>query len=347
MKGGNLAENNRIVADIGEFGLIDRIQKILPEIDRKDLILGIGDDTAVIQINEHRSLLITCDIQVEDQHFRLKNISPYQLGRRAMAVNLSDIAAMGGQPTYALVSLGFPGSFPLSDFDELFRGMKDELALFSAHIIGGNLSNISKELIIDITLLGEVSPDHILTRSGARPGDRIFVTGNLGESGAGFYILDKYGKNYHREFHNLVQKHLQPVPQIEIGQRISRSGFATAMIDVSDGIASDLNHICTRSGVGAEIYQERIPLPDGIDKVTYFSGKSALYLALQCGEDYELLFTMKPDTPDAIIHLISSETGIAITEIGKILTIESGYKLIDLQNRRVLIQPKGWNHFDH
>lgn len=340
-----MAKDNRIVADMGEFGLIDRIQKMLPEFEHQKLIIGIGDDAAVIRINEHRALLITGDIQVENQHFRMKNISSYQLGRRAMAVNLSDIAAMGGQPTYALVSLGFPKSFHLSDFDELFRGMKDELAVFSAYIIGGNLSITQKELIIDITLLGEASPDHVLTRSGARPGDRIFVTGNLGESGAGFYVLKKYGKNYHREFHNLVQKHLQPVPRVEIGQRIAQSGFATAMIDVSDGIASDLNHICTMSGVGAEIYQERIPLPDGIDKVTYFSGKSTLYLAIHSGEDYELLFTMKPDSPDTIIHSISNETGIAITEIGKILTIESGFQLIDLQNRRVPIQPKGWDHF--
>jgi thiamine-monophosphate kinase len=345
MKGKSLAEDNRIVADIGEFGLIDRIQKVLPEVDRKDLIIGIGDDTAVIQINEQRALLITCDIQVEDQHFRLKNISPYQLGRRAMAVNLSDIAAMGGQPTYSLVSLGFPKTFLLADFDELFRGMKDELAVFSAYLIGGNLSNTQKELIIDITLLGEISPDQVMTRSGARPGDRIFVTGNLGESGAGFYVLEKYGKNYPREFHNLVQKHLQPIPRIEIGKRIAKSGFATAMIDVSDGIASDLNHICTMSDVGAEIYQDRIPLPDGIDRVTYFSGKSALYLVLHSGEDYELLFTMKPDMPDAAIHSISQKTGVAITEIGKILTLESGFYLIDLQNRRVPIQPKGWDHF--
>ncbi len=346
MKGKKLTKDNRIVAGIGEFGLINRIQKIIPKIDRKDLVIGIGDDTAVIRINEHRALLITCDIQVENQHFRLKNISPYQLGKRAMAVNLSDIAAMGGQPTYALVSLGFPKSFPLSDFDELFTGMRDELTIFSAYIIGGNISNTSKELIVDITLLGEVSPDKVMTRSGARPGDRIFVTENLGESGAGFYVLEKYGKNYHREFNNLVQKHLQPIPRVEIGQRIAQSGFATAMIDISDGIASDLNHICFMSAVEAEIYQDRIPLPDGIDKVTYFSGKSALYLALHSGEDYELLFTMRPDTPDAIIHSISKETGIAITEIGKILTIESGYQLIDLQNRRVLIQPKGWDHFN-
>ncbi|HEX9971295.1 MAG TPA: thiamine-phosphate kinase, partial [bacterium] len=234
-------DNYKTVADIGEFGLIDRIQKILPKANHKDLVVGIGDDTAVIRIDEHRAMVITCDIQVENQHFRFKNISPFQLGRRAMAVNLSDIAAMGGQPTFALVSLGFPKSFPLSNFDELFRGMKDQLAEFSAQIIGGNLSNTEKDLIIDITLMGEISLIQLLTRSGARHGDRIFVTGKLGESGAGFYVLEEYGKDCPKEFNALVQKHLQPIPRIAAGQRIVQSGFATAMIDVSDGIASDLN----------------------------------------------------------------------------------------------------------
>ncbi|HEX9972136.1 MAG TPA: AIR synthase-related protein, partial [bacterium] len=180
----------------------------------------------------------------------------------------------------------------------------------------------------------------------ARHGDRIFVTGKLGESGAGFYVLEEYGKDCPKEFDALVQKHLQPIPRIAAGQRIAQSGFATAMIDVSDGIASDLNHICVMSGVGAELYQEKIPLPDGIHKVASVTGKSALYLSLHCGEDYELLFTIRPETPAAIIHSIAQETGIAITEIGKILPKESGYQLIDLNERRVPIQPKGWDHFN-
>lgn len=340
-------DDYRVVADIGEFGLIDRIQKILPKAKHEDLIIGIGDDTAVIRIDKQRALLITCDIQLEDQHFRTKYISPYQLGRRAMAVNLSDIAAMGGNPTFALVSLGFPKSFPLADFDELFQGMKEQLAEFSSYIIGGNLSNTESKLVIDITMLGEIAPDQVLTRSGASPGDRIFVTGNLGEAGAGFYVLEKFGKNYPQQFGTLVKKHLQPLPRIEAGKRLAQSGFATAMIDISDGIASDLNHICVMSGVGAEIYQDSIPLPDGIQKVTACSGKSALYLALHSGEDYELLFTMKPDTPGEILPTISTETGMAFNEIGKILTKESGYHLIDFQNRRIPIQPKGWDHFSH
>ncbi len=333
------------VADIGEFGLIDRIQKIVPKADHKDLVIGIGDDAAVIRIDDRRAMVITCDIQVENQHFRLNHISPYQLGRRAMAVNLSDIAAMGGQPNFALISMGFPKSFPLADFDELFRGMRDQLGEFSAYIIGGNLSNTEKELIIDITLLGEISLDQLVTRIGAKPGDRIFVTGNLGGSGGGFYVLEKYGTYYPKQFKSLVKKHLQPIPRIDVGKKIAQSGFATTMIDLSDGIASDLNHICSMSGMGAEIDQKKIPLPEGIHEAAAISGKSALHIALHSGEDYELLFTIKPETPDAIIHAIAQETGIAITEIGKILTRESGYHLIDLNGRRIPIQPSGWDHF--
>lgn len=341
-----MKDKRQTVADIGEFGLIDRIQKIVPKAEHKDLMLGIGDDTAVIRIDDHRAMVITCDIQVENQHFRLKNISAYQLGRRAMAVNLSDIASMGAQPTFALVSLGFPKSFPLADFDDLFRGMKDQLAEFSAHIIGGNLSNSESELIIDITMMGEIASHQVLTRSSARPGDRIFVTGNPGESSAGFYVLEKFGKNYPAEFAALVQKHLQPIPRIDAGKRIAQSGFATAMIDTSDGIAGDLNHICVMSKVGAEIYQEKLPVPEGIHKVASISGKSVSHLSLHSGEDYELLFTLKPETPDAIIHSVAKETGVTITEIGKILTKESGYRLIDLNERRVPIQPTGWDHFN-
>lgn len=346
MKGKNLNDNSTTVVDIGEFGLIDRIQKILPKIDHKDLIIGIGDDTAVIRIDEHRALLITCDIQIEDQHFRLNNISHYQLGRRAIAVNLSDIAAMGGKPTFALVSLGFPKSFTLANFDDLFRGMKDQLAEFSAHIIGGNLSNTEKGLIIDITLIGEISPNQVMTRSGAKPGNRIFVTGYPGESGAGFYMLKKYGRDYPRQFDDFVQKHLQPIPRIGIGQRIAQSGLATAMIDISDGIAGDLNHICTMSSVGAEIYQEKLPLPAQLKMVESTTGKSVMELALHTGEDYELLFTMKNGIPNLELESIMEATGVIVTEIGRIISKESGYYLIDLNGNKSPIHPIGWDHFN-
>lgn len=337
--------NFKTVGEVGEFKLIERIQQLLPQTIHPDLTLGIGDDTAVIKIDENRSLLITCDIQVENQHFRLNNIDPGQLGRRAMAVNLSDIAAMGGQPTFALISLGLPKSFPANDFECLLQGMRDQLAEFSAMIIGGNLSNTEKDLIIDITLLGEVKSRQFITRSGAKPGDRIFVTGHPGASAAGYWTLEKFGRTVPAELSHLVQKHLQPIPRIRAGQRIAQSGFTTAMIDVSDGIAGDLHHICEQSRVGAEVYQRCLPLPEGIQQVSAFSGKSVIELALQSGEDYELLFTVKPETSISAIDAITAETGVPITEVGKILPKDAGYFLVDSENNRLKLQTKGWNHF--
>ena len=334
------------VSDIGESSLIDRIQNILPSVKNQQVLVGIGDDTAVIRLSNERALLVTCDIQVEDQHFRLKNMTHYQLGRRAMAVNLSDVAAMGGKPTFALVSLGFPKSFPLPDFENLFKGMRDQLAEFSATIIGGNLSNTEGKMIIDITMMGEVKPEQYLTRSGARTGDRIFVTGKVGASGAGFHVLAKFGNEYPLEFRCLVDKHLQPIPRIDIGQKIARSGFATAMIDISDGVASDLYHICKMSNVGGEIHHDKLPLPENINKIASFTRKSVLHLALHSGEDYELLFTAKPNIPDSLIHSLAQKTGVPITEIGQIQPKSSGYVLVDNQGKRIPIQPKGWDHFN-
>jgi len=188
-------KNTVSLAEYGEFSLIDRISKILPKIHNPNLLVDIGDDTAVIKIDEQRAWLLTCDIQIEHQHFRLDYMTPYQVGRRAMAVNLSDIAAMGGTPVYALVSLGLPKSLSIEEYDALFEGMRDELYPHQAAIVGGNLAQSADRLIVDITLIGEVHLPHFLTRGGARVGDRVFVSGKLGASGAGFQVLQKQGKS--------------------------------------------------------------------------------------------------------------------------------------------------------
>lgn len=335
----------KTIAQIGEFPLIERIKKIIPQADHQDVYPGIGDDTAVIKISPQKWLLATCDIQIEDIHFRLKHISAYQLGCRAAAVNLSDIASMGGTPKYALVSLGLPPDTEVHQFDEFFTGMGEELAKYSAFIIGGNLAHSARRLIIDIFLLGEVSPDMILLRSGARAGDRIFVTGTLGASAAGFYVLEKFGKDFPDEYSHLVTAHLQPIPKIEVGQRIARSGYATAMIDLSDGIASDLKHICDSSGVGAALVEEDIPVSDQMETVAAMASKTGLELALHGGEDYELLFTMKADTPAEVIEQIAAETQTEISEVGRIVPAEEGYYLMTTANERISLQPKGWDHF--
>ncbi|MGE5247854.1 MAG: thiamine-phosphate kinase [Verrucomicrobiota bacterium] len=340
-----MKRTRRVVGEIGEFTLIDRIRRILPVSGNKDLIVDIGDDTAVVRIDDRRALLLTCDIQVENRHFRLDRTTPYRLGRRAMAVNLSDIASMGGRPTYALVSLGLPARFPVDSFDRLFEGMRDEMLPHGAYVIGGNLAQTARELIVDVTLVGEVPLSRVLTRSGARPGDRIFVTGTLGASGAGFHAMQRFGNKVPRKYRDLVARHVLPSPRVALGQRISAAGVASAMIDLSDGVASDLFHVCTRSGVGAEIHEGRLPLPRHIGEIAKASGKPVLDLALHCGEDYELLFTVPPEVSGRKIRNLPGDTGVPVTEIGTIIGPGEGYWVVDSRGNRSPLKPVGWDHF--
>jgi thiamine-monophosphate kinase len=336
--------SNKNISDIGEFGLIERIQKIVPQA-KSNKVQGIGDDTAVIKVSDKNWLLATCDIQIEDTHFQMKYSSAYQIGRRAMTVNLSDIASMGGMPTYAMVSAGLSPNLEIKTFDDLFRGMSDALTEHSAFIIGGNLAHTTDKLIIDVFLLGEISPDQIVLRNGAKPGDRIFVTGTLGASSAGFYLLESFGKDYPNEYSCFVQSHLEPVAKIDAGKQIAQSGHATAMIDISDGLASDLKHICDNSNVGAEILEKNIPFAERMDKLASKISKNKLDLALYGGEDYELLFTMKPEIPDHIIKKISNDSKTRITEIGKIISKGDGFNIIIKENQKLPLQPRGWDHF--
>lgn len=335
----------KTVSDLGEFTLIERIKQIIPQTANSDVLVGIGDDTAVIRISENLALIATCDIQVEDQHFRLKHISGYQLGRRAIAVNLSDIASMGGKPQFALVSLGLPPKLKVDYFDHLFEGIRDELNRYSACLIGGNLTKTDHKLIVDITLLGEVHPGRIITRSGAKPGDKIYVTGKLGESGAGFQVLEHFGKDYPVSYDHMVNAHLQPIPRVEAGKLIADYQIATAMIDISDGLASDLNHICLMSGVGAEIYQDQLPLSDQLSEISQISNKSQLEFALYSGEDYELLFTAKPEISLEKLNELSQKLSLPITEIGRIIDKNEGFILVDAHSKRLNLKPKGWDHF--
>jgi len=252
---------------------------------------------------------------------------------------------MGGRPTYALVSLGLPATFPVGSYDRLFEGMRDELLPHRARIVGGNLAQTRDCLIVDVTLLGEADPSRVLTRGGARAGDRIFVSGEPGSSGAGFQVLSTFGKAYPRKYRELVRRHLLPTPRVDLGRRIARSGIATSMIDLSDGVASDLFHICTRSGVGAEIEEDRLPLPGYLGEIAEKTGKSVLDLALHSGEDYELLFTVPPRVPAAKVRSVAGRSGVPVAEIGKITGRDDGYCLVDSRGRRTPLTPTGWDHF--
>ncbi|MEW6442460.1 MAG: thiamine-phosphate kinase [bacterium] len=340
-----MSQQTPFIGPLGEVRLIERIRRILgPAVDDR-VVLGIGDDAAAVKVAEDKLLLLTCDIQIENTHFRRKDLSAYQLGRRAMAVNLSDLASMGGSPAFALASLGLPPNLPLSDFDDLFAGMRDRLAEFRATIIGGNLARSTDRTIVDITLVGEVAAGKLLTRSGARPGDRIYVTGTVGSSAAGYHVLEQLGGAGKDDFAELVRAHLSPEPRVRAGLEIAGASAATSMIDLSDGLARDLLRVCESSRVGAEVSFEHLPIEPDLVRAAQELGKDPAELVLGGGEDYELLFTVSPRVSSDRIRHIASASATPMTEIGTILPPEAGCRWVDGSGRRRPLEPSGWEHF--
>ncbi|MEA3292193.1 MAG: thiamine-phosphate kinase [Pseudomonadota bacterium] len=339
-----VTEKNVTIGDIGEFGLIDRLQRICRQVESPPgVVIGIGDDTAVFGA-DGTAMLATCDIHVEGVHFQLDTITPYQLGRRSMTVNLSDIAAMGGQPSIALVSLALPEMLPIESFDALFEGMRDEMAPHSAAIIGGNLAR-SDKLVVDVFMTGRVAKDGFLTRSGARPGDIICVTGSLGGSAAGLALISKGEASGATRLSRLQHAYLQPRARVREGQEIARSGLATAMIDISDSLAADLGHLCDSSGVGAELFQAETPMAEGLEEAARVTGDNPWRYVLFGGEDYELLFTIRKDAVDRLTDLAES-LDTPIHRIGKILpAAEEGCWLVNADGDRRRLETKGWDHF--
>ncbi|MFZ2448159.1 MAG: thiamine-phosphate kinase [Syntrophobacteraceae bacterium] len=242
-----------LVKDLGEFGLIGRIAKLLPDTP-PDVVVGIGDDVAVLKTSGPDYLLATCDIQAEGVHFTRGAITPYQLGRRAVAINVSDIAAMGGNPLWALVSLAIPETTDVAFIEELYCGMREQAGLAGASIVGGNLSRSGPGIAIDITLLGQIAPARLVLRSGAREGDAVLVTGFPGDSRAGFELTRRPDLRVSEPARKRVlERHLTPQPRLREGQALARSGLVRAMVDVSDGLLADLGHVCAASGTGAVI----------------------------------------------------------------------------------------------
>lgn len=332
------------VSDIGEFGLIDLLDNMTGVTRRQDtdagqnLIIGIGDDTASWE-GSHCQQLATTDSLVQDTHFTLDIISWDELGWRAMAVNLSDIAAMGGLPRYALVSLALPGDTDVENVTALYQGMIRLAQPFGVAIVGGNISS-APLLVVNITLLGETSTKDstILTRSAAQPGDRVAVTGYLGTAAAGLEMLVNDIEIEPEAATTLARAFRQPNPRINEGQILVDQGVKAA-IDISDGLAADLEHICQASSVGARIQTDRLPV---LPEVVSHFGNRALELALSGGEDYELLFTATP----RVIDRVKDHTDCLITVIGDIIADQAGKViLIDANDNPVNLVRTGWQHF--
>jgi len=328
------------VAALGEFALIERLRRLVPAAG-PGVRVGIGDDTAVLSVSGQ--LLATCDIQVEDVHFDRQVSAPADIGWRALAVNLSDIAAMGGTPRYALVSLALPPDTPIEMVEGIYRGLAEAAAASGTAVVGGNVSRTSGPLIIDVTALGEAQT--VLRRDGAQPGDGVWVTGAVGKAAAGLFLLRHPQARAAGAGERLVAAYRRPTPRVAAGQALAASGVVTAVIDTSDGTASDLLRLVEASGVGVRLDLARLPLADGLIEVARTAGVDPAAWGLGGGEDYELLFTAGPAF-SALAPALVQATGVPMTKIGEILPLAEGRWIAGPRSRDPLVAA-GWDHFGH
>ncbi len=328
----------------GEFDLIARLTRHLPT--SPDVPLGVGDDCALLDLNGADPLLLaTCDSQVEGVHFTLSFSSPEQIGRKALAVNLSDIAAMGGEPRYALVSLILPPHLPLAILDGIYAGLRQEAERFATAIVGGNIAGSDQTLIIDITLLGTVERGRALMRSGARVGDVVLVTGSLGNAAAGLHTLLQPETHYPFDAQEFVrQAYRVPQPRVHEGRVLNRFGpeVVTALLDISDGLSGDLGHLCERVGVRVDL--ACLPLSPSLHAIATSATHDPYAWALHGGEDYELLFTVSPGNEQAVIAAVQSATGTPVTPIGVVLPPEEGMRLLHPDGREEPLVVQSWDH---
>ena len=335
------------VSDIGEFGLIRRISNLVNKegIRSERVTLGIGDDTASFLPQPGYELLITCDCMVEGRHYLAGRISPSDLGRRAMALNISDIGAMGGKPLYALISLGLKAEFLVQDVEEMYRGFLAELNPFGACIIGGNLTKSGNGMFIDITLIGEVEQGRGVHRSGARPGDVILVTGYPGQSAAGLQLLLRSPEDSQLFGHPLVKIYNTPSHRAQLGEAIGRAGCATAMIDTSDGFLGDLGHICEESRVGAELFKEKLPLSKDLREAALVLRQDPYDFFLGESDDYELVITCRPQDVTLLRSVAGRCCPFLLTEVGRITDATGEIILVLPDGERRAVKHSGWDHF--
>jgi thiamine-monophosphate kinase len=317
------------------------------------VVVGIGDDAAVIRASTGKDLIACCDLMVEGVHFRREWATPLLIGRKALAATLSDIAAMGAIARFAMISVAVPRDCSSEFVDGLFEGIFEMADSYEVSIIGGDTSSSRDSLFIDTTVLGECEGGRAITRGGAQIGDVIYVTGDLGASALGLRLLgqgvrlgdcesasdDESVENMRRE---ALMKHLGPTPQLEVARAIGERGLASAMIDISDGLSTDLSHILDESGVGAIIRAGAIPLARCVESLSASeSNLDSLNLALHGGEEYELLFTSRPEF-GAQLDELSRELGVRLSGIGQIV-IEEVLQL-DRDGSRRFIRPAGYEH---
>ena len=296
---------------------------------RPDLLCGIGDDCAVIAKNPQRSWLVTMDTLVETVHFDLSWHPPEKLGRKAVAVNVSDIAAMGGEPVFAFLSLGLPQGFDPSWVKGFAQGVNEACGEFGCLLAGGDTVRSRGGVLVTLTVIGEMPADQILYRSGAQSGDAVWVSGTLGTAAAGLEICRRGLVGDIGAFLSPVEAHLNPQARVGLGRLLAESGLVHAMMDLSDGLATDLAHLCQQSNVGAVIHSAQLPSLPALHEAARLLGVDPLDLMIKGGEDYELLFTAAADSAREI-EAIAEKAGVQVTQVGKV---------VDPQGVRLVLPP--------
>ncbi|WP_166960584.1 thiamine-phosphate kinase [Yeosuana marina] len=335
------------LSDLGEFGLIDHLTKNF-KINHKSTIKGIGDDAAVLDFKNEK-IVVTTDLLVEGVHFDLSYMPLKHLGYKAVIVNLSDVYAMNATPTQITVSVAVSNRFPLEALEELYAGIETAASIYNIDVVGGDTTSSTKGLLISVTAIGIVKDDNEVYRSGAKPNDLLVVTGDLGGAYMGLQVLEREKEVYKVNPNNqpdlepytyIIERQLKPEARKDIVKLLKDLEVKpTSMIDISDGLSSEIIHLCKQSNVGCDLFEEKIPLdPTVISTCEEFNIDSTT-VALNGGEDYELLFTISQDDFPKI------KANPNLTVIGFIKEKEAGLHLVTRAETRIPIKAQGWKNF--
>jgi thiamine-monophosphate kinase len=325
------------LAELGEFGFIDRISRAAKA--GAGVRLGIGDDCAALTLPPGELLLTTTDLLIEQVHFRREWTDLRTLGRKSVAVNVSDIAAMGGAPRHLFLGLAVPAEASVEGLDEFLAGFLEAADHYGATLVGGDTCGSPGPLLISVTAEGTVPEGHLVCRSGARPGDAVYVSGTLGDSGLALQLLlageapDPF----------LARRHHDPEARTGLGRALAQATIPTSMIDISDGLLADLRHLLESSQVGAMIEAAALPLSAPFRRALE-AEPALLELALAGGEDYELLFTVAPER-EADLAALAKSAELPVTRLGRITGPEAGLTVLDRAGHPIRTRKAGYDHF--
>lgn len=329
--------------DIGEFGLIKKLSQGCL-IRKEGVIKAIGDDAAAFIPPAAEAVIVTTDMMVERVHFLRDATTGFNLGYKSLAVNLSDIAAMGAIAREAFVSIAIPEDCSIEFIEDIYKGMKKLASCFNLNLLGGDTTGSKKDLVINVTVVGAAPENKILFRSGANKGDIIFCTAWLGDSRAGCHLILNRIESDEKPYEILKDAHLMPKPYLKEGKFLAEIGGVHAAIDISDGLSSDLCHILEESRVGAKIYSAKIPISENLRLFCSRFNFDPVQYALEGGEDYSLLITVAPDRAKNIVKKYYDTFNKTLFQIGEI-TDSNHLELKFPDGKKQIITASGWDHF--